>query len=204
MYEIGQALSARMHVTRSIEIMPLARALATLQNRPKVISLWTGRIQEREHQVQWIAPVFHDAFSLYTLKSKAPANALEQARRLTRIGANIAGANILAARANGLSNVQINASDEFNGRMLFAGHIQGWIATEGSVAHFVRQQGLPADTLVKGVMLIPYDAYLAASKDCSAAEISQWAQALRSIQKDGTYAAILKRYELSRTAALAQ
>lgn len=200
-YDIGMALNQRMHTAYSIKITPLARTLAILQNRPRIISLWTGRIPERENKMQWVAPIFHDAFSIYTVKGRAPAYTLEQAKNLPLLGANIAGANTLAARANGLENLKTNPSDETNGKMLLADRIQGWITAEGSVRHFLRQQGLPADTLVKGVELSPYDAYLAASNDWSAAELAKWAQALREMQKDGSYMAILQRYNLSQDAA---
>ena len=66
-YEIGQELLRRLELPVRIEIQPLARSLHTVQENSKVVSLWVGRIPERENTVRWIAPVFNDAFYIFAL-----------------------------------------------------------------------------------------------------------------------------------------
>lgn len=172
----------------------------TVRGDQPVVSLWVGRIPEREKQAVWIAPVLHDAFNVYTLRGKAAAGTLDEVRRLERIGVNLHGANLHAARLYRLDNIEAHASDEINGRMLLFGRMDGWIATRISVRHFLRAQGLPDDAIVRGLHLTDYAAYLAVSRSVSAREVERWRSALQQMVRDGSYLAILKRYGLSEVA----
>lgn len=199
-YELGRELLRRQGRSEPVHIVPLARMWVSVQKNAPVISLWVGRIPEREPHAVWIAPVLRDAFNVYTLRGKAPAGTLEEVRRLERIGVNLYGANLYAARLYRLGNIEAHASDEINGRMLLGGRIDGWIATRISARYFLSAQGLPGETIARGLYLTDYVAYLSASRSVRAAEIERWRSALQGMVQDGSYLAILKKYGFSEVA----
>ena len=199
-YEIGLELQRRLGRTMPIRVVPLARMWASVQRNVPVVSLWVGRTPEREEYTVWIAPLLHDALSVYTLKGRAPADSLTQVRRLRRIGVNLLSANLSAARLHGLDNTEAHDSDEINGRMLLHWRIDGWISTRASVRHFVREQDLSPDAVVRGFLLADYLAYLAASRAVDVNEIALWRKAFQGMIRDGTYLAILKKYGVREVA----
>lgn len=193
-YEIGQELRRRLNRSEPIEIEPLARMWLTTRGDMPVISLWVGRIPEREQLVIWIAPVMTDAFSVYTMKGRPVPKTIEQVRQLEHIGTNISGANEYASMLHKLGNTRMYSSDNVNGRMLLYGRLDGWIATQVSVRGFLRENNRPDDTIVRGFKLMDYVAYLAASRSVSDAEATRWKAALLEMQRDGSYRRILDKY----------
>ena len=197
-YEIGQEVMRRLGYRGAIHVQPLARAIRTVQTGHQVIALWVGRIPERERTLRWIYPVVLDDFSLYTLAGKPAALTLEQAKAIGVLGANIGAANAIAAKRKGLVRMEMISSDDANGRKLLAGHIQGWIAAHPAVNFFLGRHGMPESALVKGVKLIDYQAWVAASPDLAPAVFTQWHAALQAMADDGTLQRLADKYRVRR------
>ena len=128
----------RLHYTGRINIEPLPRANRTVLTETNVIALWLGRIPEREQMVTWLYPILQDEFSVYTLKDKPDASTLEQAQKLTMLGANAVAAKAITAQRHGLIHIELITSNDANGRKLMTGRIDGWIATQSAVQFFLR------------------------------------------------------------------
>jgi polar amino acid transport system substrate-binding protein len=197
-YELGQAVMQRLGYHGAIEVQPLARANRTVQSEANIIALWVGRIPERETTVHWIYPVVVDDFSLYTVKGQPVAATLEQAKALHMLGANIGAANAIAAQRKGLYRIELITSDDSNGRKLMSGRIDGWIASRSAVNYFLRLHGLPNDTLVKGVKLADYQAWVVASVQTDPAVRAAWQAALRQLELEGELSRLADRYRIQR------
>lgn len=200
-YEIGRELLRRMGRKTEIELVPFARMMLSIQNDSPVISLWVGRIPERENYTVWISPILRDDFCVYTLKGRNSPRNLEQVRQLRAIGTIISGANQYASEQFRLPNTQTHANDKINGRMLLYGRLDGWIATQAAVKHFIRENRLGKDEIVRGFKLANYVAYVGASRAVSKEEIARWKNALQGMIDDGSYLRILERYDLVSAAA---
>ncbi len=197
-YELGVAVMQRLGYRGFIQVEPLARANRTVQHQPNVIGLWVGRIPERESTVHWLYPVVMDDFSVYTVKGRPTAVTLEQAKSLGMLGANIGAANAIAARRQGLERIEMITSDDANGRKLMSGRLDGWIASRSAVSFFLRLHGLSDDTLVKGVKLSDYQAWVVASLGTDPAVIAAWQSALQELERDGTLARLAQEYRIQR------
>lgn len=193
-YEIGQEILRRLGKPVRIEIQPLARSMHNVQEGKQVISLWVGRIPEREDSVRWIAPVLHDAFYVFTLKGMPDGSTLEKAKQLGRLGATIGGANAVAAKHSSLPVIETTTAEDSNGMKLLAGRVNGWISARTTVDYFLFSQKRPRDEFVQGVKLVDYTAYIAASPDLDDKGIEDWARAYQSMRKDGSVRAIMKQY----------
>ncbi len=197
-YELGQAVMQRLGYRGVVEVQPLARANRTVQSEANVIALWVGRIPEREATVHWIYPVVVDDFSVYTVKGQPVAATLEQAKALKMLGANIGAANAIAAQRRGLERIELITSDDANGRKLMAGRIDGWIASSTAVNYFLRLHGLPDDTLVKGVKLSDYQAWVVASLQSDPAVRATWQATLHQLELEGELSRLADRYRIQR------
>lgn len=198
-YELGQEVMRRLGYRGTIQVQPLARAIRTVQTGSQVIALWVGRIPEREHTMRWVFPVMHDDFSIYTLLGHHPkVETLAQAKQLGTLGVNIGAANAIAAMREGLGRIEMISSNDANGRKLLVDHIQGWITTDATVDFFIRQHGLPADALVKGLTLTDFQAWVAASPNLDPTVVAQWQSALAAMAQDGTLQQLAERYHIHR------
>lgn len=195
-YDIGRAIMKQLAYQGKIEIQPLARAQYTIQTERNVISLWLGRVPEREKTVQWISPILSDAFSIYTLPGKPTAESLARARQIGVLGANIGAANAIEAKKHGLERVELVSSDEANGKKLIAGRIDGWITLQISADFFLARNPIPDSKLVRGVKLGDYQAWIVASHAVNQATVLQWQNAFLALRRDGTLTKIYGKYRI--------
>ena len=196
-YEVGKEILKRLRQGDRIEFQPLARSIHSVQRGSKTISLWLGRIPEREGTVRWIAPIFNDAFHIYTLKGRPDATSLEKARALKVLAATIAGANIVAARGQNLGYIDPVASEEINGKKLLGGRVDGWISARSVIASFVIKHHLDSSQLVRGIKLADYNAFIVASVDVDAETLDEWKRIHGALVREGFIAKVMKKYRIS-------
>lgn len=193
-YEIGQEILKRLESQSRIEIQPLARSLQTVQKNSRVISLWVGRIPEREKTVRWLTPIVIDAFYIFTLKGRAEADTIDKARRLGVIASTIAGANLIAAQHASLFRIEATSSEDSNLKKLLAGRVDGWTSTKSSAEYTFARHGLESSELIRGVKLADYTAYIAASLNIDEQTANAWIKTLEAMNNDGDAARIRKKY----------
>jgi polar amino acid transport system substrate-binding protein len=193
-YEIGQEILKRLELQSPIEIQPLARSLQSVQKNSRVISLWVGRIPERENTVRWVTPIVIDAFHIFTLKGKAEADTIAKARQLGAIASTIAGANLIAAQHASLLRIEATSSEESNLKKLLAGRVDGWIAGRSTAEYAFARLGLQRSEFNRGVKLADYTAYIAASADIDERTVSEWTRVLETMHSDGHTRRIMQKY----------
>ena len=193
-YEIGREILRRLGQADRIEFQPLARSIHSVQNGERTISLWLGRIPQRENTVHWIAPIVTDAFHIYTLKNGRDAATLEKARALGVLAATIAGSNIVAARDLGLARIDSTASEDANGKKLLSGRVDGWISSGAVVGNFVFRHHLDPERIVRGVKITDYTAYIVASPDVDGKTQAEWKRIHEALVREGFVAKAQKKY----------
>ncbi len=193
-YEIGQEILKRLELQSRIEIQPLARSLQTVQKNSRVISLWVGRIPEREKTVRWLTPIVIDAFHIFTLKGRAEANTVDKARQLSAIASTIAGANLIAAQHASLLRIEATSSEESNLKKLLVGRVDGWIATKNTADYTFAKHGLQRSEFNRGIKLADYTAYIAASVDIDEQTASEWIRVFETMHSDGHTRRIMQKY----------
>lgn len=193
-YEIGQEILKRLELQSRIEMQPLARSLQTVQKNSRVISLWVGRIPERERTVRWLVPIVNDDFHIFTLKGKAKADTIDEARRLGAIAATVAGANLIAARHLSLLRIEATSSEESNLKKLLLGRVDGWIAGRSVAEYSIAKLGLKRSEFNRGVRLADYTAYIAASPGIDEQTANDWVQTFEAMRNDGYIERIMQKY----------
>lgn len=196
-YEIGLEILRRLELQPRIEIQPLARSLQTVQKNSRVISLWIGRIPEREKTVRWLTPIVNDDFHIFTLKGKDKADTIDEARRLGVIAATVAGANLIAARHLSLLRIEATSSEESNLKKLLLGRVDGWIAGRSVAEYSITRLGLKRSEFNRGVRLADFTAYIAASPDIDEQTANDWVQTFEAMRNDGYIGRIMQKYGVS-------
>ncbi|XLZ69595.1 ABC transporter substrate-binding protein [Massilia sp. SR12] len=185
-------IMSRAGISYTIEIMAWRRAYEMTLRTPDACVFSTSRTPEREALFKWIGPLREVDWTLYGLANPPFRLAtLEDAKGL-RIGgyAGDVRANYLQARGFTVDTAGDNFS---NPRKLVGRRIDLWVASIPLATGVLQNEGLSG----KIVPLLTFHtsrAYLACNKSVPDAQVAALGAAMSEIVKDGTAAAIDRKY----------
>lgn len=196
MYEIVQELAHRVGQSKKIEFMPWARAQAEVQANPDMGILPLARVPERETLYTWLVPVLDDPYVFFAKKnSKVNISTIAAAKHL-RIGTFAGSLAEVLLRKLGFDNFQSVTTDVQNVQMLKLDRIDVWVAPLSFKNRYKLKGGLGGDELRVGATIVVLHEYFAASKSLGLKATTKWREAFESMKKDGSYQAIMKKYDL--------
>lgn len=182
-----------------IRIYPGERAKRILDATPRTLFFALFRTPERESQYQWIGPIGSDVIYFYQRKGDSRTiDSLEAARQVSLIACRQSGLVYDTLKRAGFTNLDSNAH---SGNQVYLKLLRGRtdLAISDSplgVTYFLRQMGLPADSLKQtSVQLVSSQLYIAGTLDIPAAEIARWQQALLKLKADGTLERLYREFE---------
>jgi polar amino acid transport system substrate-binding protein len=177
----------------TLDLLPWARAYQMALSQPDTCVFSTTRTPQREALFQWIGPIAYNTWMFYGLAERHFHLAqLDDARSL-RIGTYNADARDTFLRSKGFEVDAVN-SDELNPRKLLAGRIDLW-ATGPYEAHTLLVTNAWTDRIVPVLTFQRVELYLACNPQVPGVVVDRLDRALTAIGKDGTAAAIDRRYE---------
>jgi polar amino acid transport system substrate-binding protein len=185
-------LMARAGITYTIEIMAWRRAYELAQRKPQSCVFSTSRTPEREALFKWVGPLREVDWTLY-----GPVNppfhlaTLDDAKRL-RIGgySGDVRAQYLLDRGFTVDTAPDNFS---NPRKLLGGRIDLWVTSHQLANGVLTQEGL-VGKIVPLLTFRTSRAYLACNKAVPDVQIAAMSNAMADMVKDGTSAAIDRKY----------
>ena len=194
LYELLSEMAHRVHHAGPITPMPLKRQRVLLQMRPDAIgTLW--RFPELESDYLWWIKLFDSSFFLIAAPgSKVDISSVTAARDL-RVGVILGSPAEIFARRSGFRNIQTAANAESNARKLALGRIDVWIATPRVLRAAQATIGPALANPRIGEQIGKAELYLASSREFDPREGEKWKAAFESMQKDGSYAQIMKRFD---------
>jgi polar amino acid transport system substrate-binding protein len=185
-------IMARAGIAYTVEIMAWRRAYELALRTPASCVFSTSRTPEREALFKWVGPLREVDWTLYGLASPPFQLAtLEDAKKL-RIGgySGDVRAQYLLDRGFTVDTAPDNFS---NPRKLMGGRIDLWVTSHQLADGLLAQEGLVG----KIVPLLTFHtsrAYLACNKAVPDATVNAMSAALAEMVKDGTSAAIDRKY----------
>jgi len=189
--DVVRELFRRAKLPYQIELQPWIRAFntAVIENNTCVYS--TTRTDNRERQFKWIGPLVENTWALYAGPSSPKGiAALEDARRYTIGGYN---GDAESQYLIGLGfNVELTPTDDLNVRKLLAGHIDFWATSKPRGTYLINQ--LKADQVKQILTFNSVFLYLACNPNVPDATIRRLNDALSTMQHDGFYEQLHKRY----------
>ena len=173
--------------------LPWQRAQLEALGRNDVLIIPFTRTPSREAQYQWVAPVLEFHTVLVTLTP--PPSSIEDAR--TRVVGYVRGTSFKdEVEHAGFPYVEESDDDVTNAKKLKRGRIGAWITTDLMARGVYRQAGFDPAELMYGPTLGPVKvSWVAASREFPKDVARRIAAAIEQMRADGSYQAIVKRYQ---------
>ncbi|WP_374583820.1 substrate-binding periplasmic protein [Pseudoduganella sp.] len=185
-------IMSRAGISYTVEVMAWRRAYELSLRTPYSCVFSTSRTPERETLFKWIGPLREVDWTFYGL-ADAPFRLarLEDAKGL-RIGGYAGDVRAQYLQARGFT--VDTAGDNFsNPRKLVGKRIDLWVASIPLANGVLQTEGL-SDKVVPMLTFHLSRAYLACNKAVPDAQVSALSSAMAEIVKDGTSAAIDRKY----------
>ena len=193
--ELVEDIQRRLGQQQTIEFMPWSRAYREVQG-PGQIALFTmARTPLREPLFKWVGPVVTFYSSIH-----APAQgglrlrSLEDAKRFEAVLVVRDWFTAEELTTLGFKNL-VPVSDPVTAlRMLLAKRAPLFATERQSMPGIMAQAGLPEESLDTVYTYASSHGYIAFSKDTPDALVKAWADQLEAMKRDGSFAAIYKRW----------
>ena len=195
LHEVVAELCRRSALAPAVQFVPWKRALFLAASVPATAIFPLTRLAERERQYRWLAPLFEENYVFLAPRGRAfdVRNAPGMlALRITLIRGSTLKAVLWKM---GYKNfVEAGSVDEVH-RFLVAGIADAAYGELSIVRNLLRSR-MAVDEFDVSAPVSRTVAWLAGSLDFTAANAERFQNIMRDMKADGTYFAILKRYQL--------
>jgi len=204
--EFVRALARRLGVSHDLEMLPWARAYAMALKEKRIALFETTRTPEREALFHWVGPIKQILWQFWALKkANYRPRTLEDVKKLGPVVAYIGDSKTVFLLESGFPQVERVNSSDIAARMLQAGRVVTWMASDLGMKEVFDRVGLSIDDFEPIYTVERKYLYIALSLDFTPAEVAQWRAEFEAMKRegllakyyDGTYAPSLIR-DLSR------
>lgn len=175
-----------------LHVVPWARSMAMVQSQAGSCMYSTARTPNREQRYQWVGPLVRNNFAIF-----GRARAAHAAKKVEDLKSHVIGtkrqdasSEYFAALGYAIDPV---VADVDNPRKIMRGRFDYWATGELLGLELIREQHLSAD-IVPLFVFMQIDMYLSCNRGMDKATIERWNQILKTMEQDGTSAAIEKKY----------
>lgn len=196
--ELTELLAERLHVAQKVKFFPWARALATAQNQPRVAVLPVTRTTEREDQFVWLVKMAVQRFGPISKEDRpTKIDTLEQMRQL-RIVVMRGSPTYNYLIRHHFTPQQILTESTIDGMLkaLDKDVVDVIYGSEQINTAVIRNSGRQLNRYHIGKTVDMGEIWLAGSKGFSQEDILAFQQAMQALHKDGSYARLMKKYNL--------
>ncbi len=194
--EIVAELTRRAGIAATNEFVPWQRAVFVVGHLPRTALYPLTRTPEREKNFRWLAPLYREQFVFI-----AEAGGAE----LTDLAA-LKGSRIALLRGStqwdnlkrlGYTQLIPTTSVQEGLRFVHEGMADAIYGDQAIVGHTARML-FPDKSWNASAAIVSTTTWLGGSLDLTEADAERFRQALEAMRADGTYARILRRYQLPR------
>jgi polar amino acid transport system substrate-binding protein len=193
--EIVQEIQKRVRNKDPIQVVPWARGLAEVQNSSNGVLFCTVRTEQRDPIFQWVGPLVESGYAFYSLSnSPLSIKTVDDAKKVKAIGVVQDDARDLFLTAAGFTNLERTSDYAANFKKLLLGRIDLVAGTQATAESLFMEAGGKAGDLKQLLVFFRSQVWIAFSKGMDPAIVKAWGAAFAAMKKDGTYAAIYKKY----------
>ncbi len=181
---------------KDIQVLPWARGYREVQNTPNTCLFLMTLTDERKPMFKWVGPVAPTKVSVLALKSKGLK--ITSASDLADLKAGVVRDDIgdtLAQKA-GVKHIERVPSNDQNVKKMNEGRIDIWVFEESVAKWQIEKFGFNVDDYESVWVLSESDLYYAFHKDVDDALIEAMQKVLDAMKADGSYEAIMKKYNV--------
>jgi polar amino acid transport system substrate-binding protein len=198
--ELTEAICVKVGAPAKIEFYPWARAYALALADPRVAVIPLTRTPPREARFQWLVRLYRQQYVFITKIDKPPITSIDEARKVKRIGVLRGSPTADFAESDHfpLSSILKNNSVEAGLKDLDAGIVDTYYGGEAITKETIRSTHRKLADYHIGVAMGGGDIWLAASGGFSDSDVAALRKAFDELVNDGTYARLLKKYDLPK------
>ncbi len=195
LHEIVLELCKRVNVTPSVAFVPWKRAVFLTESGAGTTIFPLTRTPEREHKFRWLVSLYEEDYVFLAPRGRAfdvsqPANM--KAMRIALIRGSSLKAVLVQMGYKHI--VDARSVDEVH-RFLVAGIADAAYGERSIVRTLLRTRSAEAD-FDYSAPISRTAAWLAGSRDVAEIQAARFQRAMQDMKADGSYFAILKRYQL--------
>lgn len=194
-HELVSELMRRSKMPARIDFVPWQRALFLTSKSTRSAVFPLTRTPERDGQFRWLVPLFEGSFVFMSLKNNGFDVTRPSPARQPRIGVLRGSLMIKLLKSQGYQSIVEASTVDENVRMLRRGMVDA-VAGERTIYRatlnrlFEHRYQVSEPVAVNGM-------WLAGSLDFSEADAALLQKGLKDMVDDGSYARILKKYEIA-------
>lgn len=201
--EIVQEMIKRVGNKNTVALVPWARGYATVEKESNTALFSMIRNKERENLFKWVGPINKTRFVLFgRADSNFKIKTIDDAKKVKRVGCYRGDAREKILIEKGFKNLEAISGDtpnERNLKKLMMKRIDLWVTSRTDLTIAAKELGIRPDLFKEVVFVDEVHASIAFSKDTSDSVIKLWQKALDDLKQDGTYAKIMKKYQLDES-----
>ncbi|MCS3806303.1 polar amino acid transport system substrate-binding protein [Chromobacterium alkanivorans] len=193
--EVVQGIQRRVGNRDPIAVVPWARGYRQAQQQPNTVLFNTNRTPERERMFKWVGPVTETLGCLFVRRdSPIKLQTLDDARKLPQIMVVRDWYLQQLLSAQNFSNLATVATPDQLLNMLMRKRADVIVSENTTLPHQLRQQGFDPSQVRKALTFSHTYGYIAFSRQTPDAVIKAWQQALDEMKRDGSFAALYRRW----------
>jgi polar amino acid transport system substrate-binding protein len=198
--ELTEAICAKVGVSTKIEFYPWARAYALALADPRVVVIPLTRTLPRESHFQWLVKLYQQRFVFITKIDKPPITSVEEAQKAKSIGVLRSSPTVDFALGEHIPKASIFKTDSVEAALkaLDGGIIDTYYGSEAITMETIRSSHRKLSDYHVGVAIGSGDIWMASSGGFSDSDVAALRKAFDELVSDGTYAHLLKKYDLPK------
>lgn len=193
--EMVRQIQERVGNTDPIQMVPWARGLDAVSRHPNTVLFSMGRTAERNPLFQWVGPIAESAFGLY-VKADSPIQirTLDDAKRIRSIGVYRDDIRDQFLTREGFTNLQRTNDNISNFKKLMSGRIEMYASSSNDIQGNAERAGYKLADVKLAYVFLRTQIFIAVSKQTDPSVAAKWNAALAAMKKDGSFAAIFRKY----------
>ena len=194
-YEVMQEIQKRIGNSDPIQLVPWNRAYTLALRQKNVILFSMVMTDERKPQFQWVGPVADTSLAFYAKKgSPLKIASHEDAKKVKAIAVYENDISQQTLEKLGYRNLVTSYNNDSSLKNLMMGRVD--LVSIGRNAHrqYAENAGFKADDIQEVFVYLNSALYIAFSKGTDAAVVEKWNRAFSSMKRDGSFAAIFRKY----------
>ena len=195
--EIVKEIQKRVESRAQIKVYPWARAYKMALEEENVVLFGTTHTKARNEIFKWVGPLARKRDILVAKRgSGIKINALEDAKKVKRIGTLREDTREQFLKSHGFTNLESVSDEQKNAKKLVLGRIDLWAYKKPGLKTVCELARVDYNEVVEVYSLREIDVSIAFSKKTSDVVVKKWQNAFHEMVADGTIEKIRNKWNV--------
>ncbi len=185
--DIVREIMRRTQHVEEIQLLPWKRVYRTGLETPDVVLFTAARTEERENLFHWVGPVVQKRWILFSKKgAEFTSQRFDDLKTVKQISVMRNDARHRLLEDNGFENIFVTEDHVHGLKMLLKNRVALWASSDFEAFIIAQKAGLDPNLIEEHFVMKTIYSYILISKQTDIRTVSQWQEAFKQIQQDGT------------------